>query len=150
MPRLTIAVIGAGDADAATRARAYSVGRLLAEHGCVVLTGGLGGVMEAASQGAREAGGLTLGLLPGNATGEANPHVEVAVATGLGDARNALIANTAQGFIAVSGSWGTLSEIAFALKRGKPVVSLDSFTEGLPVIRVETPEAAVAELLGAL
>lgn len=148
--RLVIGVIGAGQADEATHRVARTVGRLLAERDCVVVTGGLGGVMEAASEGAREAGGTTLGLLPGADPADANAHVELAVATGLGDARNALIANTAAGFIAVAGSWGTLSEIAFALKREKPVVSLGSFAEGLPVLRADTPEEAVARLFEAL
>ena len=148
--RLVIGVIGAGQADEATLRVARTVGRLLAERDCVVVTGGLGGVMEAASEGAREAGGTTLGLLPGADPADANAHVELAVATGLGDARNALIANTAAGFIAVAGSWGTLSEIAFSLKRGKPVVSLGSFAEGLPVLRADTPEDAVARLFEAL
>ena len=103
--------------------------------------------MEAASEGARGAGGLVLGILPGPSPGDANPHVEVAVATGMGDARNALIANTADGFVAIAGSWGTLSEIAFALKRGKPVVSLGSFERDLPVPPAATPEEAVRRLL---
>jgi len=85
--------------------------------------------------------------VPGDSPGEANRHVEVAVASGLGDARNALIANTAQGFVAVGGSYGTLSEIAFALKRDKPVVSLGSWELDLPVQRAESAEQAVSTLL---
>jgi len=147
MARRAVAVIGAGEASEQTLAHAREVGRRLAEAGLVVVTGGLGGVMEAASAGAREAEGLVVGILPGASPDEANAHVEVAVASGLGDARNALIANTADGFIAVGGSFGTLSEIAFALKRGKPVISLGSFERGLPVRPVSTPEQAVRLLL---
>jgi hypothetical protein len=106
--------------------------------------------MEAASRGAREAGGLVVGILPGTQAADANPHVEVPIATGMGDARNAILANTAEGFVAVAGSWGTLSEIAFALKRGKPVVSLGSWERDLPVVRCESPEQAVAELLSSI
>ena len=143
-----VAVIGAGTCDDATAARAYHVGRLLAERGCTVVTGGLGGVMEAASRGAAEAGGRVLGLLPGPDAAAANPWVEIAVATGMGDARNAILANTAAAFVAVGGAHGTLSEIAFALKRGKRVVSLDSWEVDPAVLVAESPEEAIARVLG--
>lgn len=132
--RPVVAVIGAGECDARVAARAREVGRRLAEAGRVVLTGGLGGVMAAASEGAREAGGLVLGLLPGADPAAANRWVEIAIATGLGEARNVLIANTAEAFVAISGGYGTLSEIAFALRRGKRVVGLDTWPiEGVEV-----------------
>jgi uncharacterized protein (TIGR00725 family) len=125
---------------------AEEVGRLLAEAGAVVVTGGLGGVMEAASKGAREAGGTTLGLLPGADRSGANPWLTVAVPTGMGEARNALVARAADGLVAVGGEWGTLSEIALALKAGKPVAGLDSWElEG--VDRFDTPAEAVTALL---
>ena len=117
-----IAVVGAGDADAAQREVAEEAGRLLAEAGAIVVTGGRGGVMEAASKGAREAGGTTLGILPDADRSQANPWLTVAVPTGMGEARNALVVRAADGVIAVGGEWGTLSEIAFARKTGKPVV----------------------------
>jgi len=98
----------------------------LGEAGAVVVTGGRGGVMEAASKGAREAGAKTLGILPGADRRDANAWVEVAVATGMGEARNALVARTADALIAIGGEWGTLSEIAFARKAGKPVAALGS------------------------
>ena len=102
--------------------------------------------MEAASKGAREAGGTTLGLLPGADRRAANPWLTVAVPTGMGEARNALVVRAADGVIAVGGEWGTLSEIAFARKTGKPVVGLQSWDlDG--VDRFDTPAEAVAALL---
>lgn len=103
-------------------------------------------MMEAASKGAREAGAITVGILPGVDRREANPWVAVAVPTGMGEARNALVARAADAIVAVGGEWGTLSEIALARKAGKPVVSLDSWDlDG--VDRFETPAAAVAAVL---
>ena len=147
MQRRVIAVIGAGECDEDVFSSAREVGRLLAEAGCVVATGGLSGVMAGASKGARDAGGLVLGGLPGADPQDANPDVDVAVATGAGDARNAILANTAEAFVAIAGSWGTLSEIAFALKRGKRVVSLGSWTEQLPILIAATPADAVRLVL---
>ena len=138
--------MGAGDATDAQRAAAEETGRLLAEAGAVVVTGGLGGVMEAASKGAREAGGLTLGLLPGIDRRDANPHVQVAVPTGMGEARNALVVRAADAVIAIGGEWGTLSEIALARKGGKPVAGLDTWDlDG--VESCESPADAVAAAL---
>jgi hypothetical protein len=142
-----VAVIGAGEPDAETERRAYEVGRLLAHADCVVVTGGLDGVMAAASRGAAELGGTVVGILPGADPADANEWVDLAVATGMGDARNAVICNTAEAFIAVGGEYGTLSEIAFALKRGKPVVSLGSWDVDPRVVQVGTPEEAVRALL---
>jgi len=143
-----VAVIGAGSCDPGMARTASEVGRLLAGAGHVVLTGGLRGVMEAASQGAREAGGLVIGLLPGASTQDANPHVDVPIATGVGEGRNVIIANTADAFVAVGGGYGTLTEIAFAIQRGKCVVCLGSWEAGLPVRKAQTPEEAV-EILSA-
>ena len=142
-----VAVIGAGECDAATGEIAYEVGQRLARAGCVVVNGGLGGVMEAASRGAAQAGGMVVGILPGDRVEQANPHVTVPIATGLGDARNAVIANTADAFVAVGGSHGTLSEIAFALKRGKPVAGIGSWEVDPQVRAVATPEEAVSHIL---
>lgn len=140
-------MIGAGECDGATRDQAREVGRQLAEAGCIVVTGGLAGVMEAASSGAAEAGGLVLGILPGSDPADANPDVEVSIATGMGDARNAIIANTAEAFVAVGGAYGTLSEIAFALKRGKHVVTLGSWDVDPALERASDPADAVAKVL---
>lgn len=142
-----IAVIGAGSCTPELEAKAEEVGRRLAEAGCTVVTGGLQGVMAAASRGARQAGGQVLGILPGPDPKAANPWVDIAVATGMGDARNAILCNTAEAFVAVGGSFGTLSEFAFALKRGKRVVSLDSFCPDDQVIVAGTAEEAVAAVL---
>lgn len=113
------------------------------------MTGGLTGVMEAASQGAREAGGVTIGILPGTDRREANEYVTVAIPTGMGEARNALVVRAADAVIAIGGEWGTLSEIALARKTGKPVVGLGSW-ELAGVEAVATPAEAVAAALHTL
>jgi uncharacterized protein (TIGR00725 family) len=122
-----VAVVGSGDPATPHADAADLVGRGLAGRGAIVVTGGLGGVMEAASRGAREAGGTTVGILPGADRSAANPYVQVAIPTGLGEARNALVARAADALIAIGGSWGTLSEIALAVRGGKRVVGLRSW-----------------------
>ena len=139
---------GPGDARPNERATAERVGRALAAEGVVVVCGGLGGVMEAACRGAKAGGGLTVGLLPGLDRRQANPHVDVAIPTGLGEARNALVARAADALVAVAGGYGTLSEIALALKAGTPVVGLGSWgIDG--VHRTETPEEAARAAVAA-
>jgi uncharacterized protein (TIGR00725 family) len=142
----TIAVIGAGQCDGRTAATAEEVGRLLAQKGVTVVCGGLGGVMEAACRGAKSAGGLTLGILPGTSAKESNRWVDVAIPTGLGEARNILVVRSAQAVIAVGGEFGTLSEIAFALKLGIPVIGLKTWQLARNG-RIESliPEAKTAE-----
>jgi uncharacterized protein (TIGR00725 family) len=125
--RIQIAVIGAGRCDPAQARVAEEVGRLLARAGAVVVCGGLGGVMEAVARGAKGEGGLTLGILPGPSRGEANPHLDCAIATGLGHFRNFVIAQTADALVAVGGQYGTLSEIAMALTLGKTVVGVGTW-----------------------
>lgn len=131
MPEKIIGVFGAGnvtDQDVEFKAAA-EVGRLLAEKGFVVLTGGLGGVMAAASKGAKEAGGATVGILPGTEmTTPANPYVDVAIYTGMGEARNVINVKSCKAAIAIGGEYGTLSEIALALKGGCPVILLNSWS----------------------
>jgi uncharacterized protein (TIGR00725 family) len=151
-----VAVSGGGRADPAACGAAEEVGRELARWGAVVVTGGLGGAMEAACRGAKEAGGTTIGILPGDDRAEANPWVDVAVPTGLGEGRNALVVRAADAVVAVAGEFGTLSEIALALRLGKPVVGLDTWELGragepVPaIVRAATPaeaaELAVAEI----
>lgn len=141
-----MAVVGPGDASPEQEALAEEVGGLLARRGAVVVCGGLGGVMEAACRGARDEEGTAVGILPGLDRGAANPHVSVAVATGLGEARNALVVRAADALIAVGGAYGTLSEIALALKAGKPVIGLGTW-EIDGVERAEGPESAVETAL---
>ncbi|MBO0686824.1 MAG: LOG family protein, partial [Candidatus Dormibacteraeota bacterium] len=112
-----------------------------------VLCGGLGGVMEAASEGAAGAGGLVVGILPGGDRDAGNPHLGLAIATGLGEARNAVLTSAADSVIAIGRGWGTLSEIGLAMKKGRPVVGLDTWTvDGLRV--AASPDEAVKIALG--
>jgi uncharacterized protein (TIGR00725 family) len=141
-----VAVVGPGDASPEQTAVAQQVGAALARRGAVLVSGGLGGVMEAACRGARDAGGTTVGLLPGLDRSAANEFVEVALPTGLGEARNALVVRAADSLIAVGGGHGTLSEIALALKGGKRVVGLDTW-EIDGVQAAASPEDAVAAAL---
>lgn len=122
-----IAVVGASEPDGHTADLAEQVGRALAQRGAVLVCGGLGGVMEAACRGAKTAGGTTVGLLPGSDRRDANAYLDVALPTGMGEMRNALIVRSADAVIAVAGEFGTLSEIAFALRIGTPVVGLETW-----------------------
>jgi uncharacterized protein (TIGR00725 family) len=124
-----LSVIGAGDAPAAVCAAARELGRQIASRGAVLINGGRGGVMRAAAQGAQEAGGRTIGILPGYDRADANEFIEFVVATGMGEARNAIIIASADAVIALPGEGGTLAEIGFAKKFGRPVVALDSWPE---------------------
>lgn len=142
---LRVAVIGGAAAGEADLLQARALGRALAKSGAVVVCGGRGGVMEAVAQGAAEEGGVTVGLLPGSSADEANPWISLPLATGLGDARNALVVGTAEAVVAVGGSWGTLSEIALARKKGRPVVVLGTPpAEGLGLPVLEDPLEAAA------
>jgi hypothetical protein len=125
--RTHVAVAGSGTTIPELLEVAVEVGAELARGGAVVVCGGLGGTMEGACRGAREAGGTTIGILPGTDRRAANPYVDIAVPTGLGEARNGLIVHCADALIAISGGFGTLSEIALALKAGKPVVGLGTW-----------------------
>lgn len=137
---------------------AYEVGSHIGRRGAVLVCGGGGGAMEAACRGAREAGGLTLGVLPGATRADANPFVDIAVPTGMGEARNAIVVRTADAVIAVGGGFGTLSEIGLALKMQRPVIGLRTWKVAapgdpapLPGIRTAaTPEEAVALALEAI
>jgi uncharacterized protein (TIGR00725 family) len=147
--RIVIGVMGASRCDEATSEMARRVGVLIAQRGAVLLCGGRGGVMEAAARGAKEAGGLTIGILPGMNAGETppNPYIDVAIFTGLRDGRNWVNVCASDAIIAVSGGYGTLSEIALALKVGKPVVLVHSWElpprESAPLYVAQTPEEAV-------
>ncbi|MBM3676487.1 MAG: TIGR00725 family protein [Actinobacteria bacterium] len=139
-----VSVVGSG---AAFEAAAEEVGRLLAEAGCTVVTGGLDEVMAAAHRGAKAAGGTTIAVLPGERREDANPWADHVVVTGIGHARNLAVAASGDAVIAVGGSYGTLAEMAFALRLGRPVVALEGApaVEGVPVLA--SPAGAVAEAL---
>jgi uncharacterized protein (TIGR00725 family) len=119
-----ISVVGGGDCSAAERALAEEVGRLVAQAGATLVCGGLGGVMEAAARGAKKAGGVTIGILPGHDRAVANPYLDHIVTTGIGHARNLAVVSSGDAVIAIGGGYGTLSEIALAAKIGRPVVVL--------------------------
>jgi uncharacterized protein (TIGR00725 family) len=144
-----IAVVGSAGCTERVASLAAEVGREVARRGAMLVCGGRGGVMEAACRGAKEAGGTTIGILPGTDRSEANPFVDVAIATGLGEARNAIVVRAADAVVAVSGGYGTLSEIGLALKMGRPVVGLGTWELGRggqpvdAVTRAETPVEAV-------
>ncbi|NMA91712.1 MAG: TIGR00725 family protein [Firmicutes bacterium] len=144
-----IAVVGAARCDPDLASLAEEVGAEIAQRGCVLVCGGRGGVMEAASRGARKRGGLVLGILPGKDPRGGNSFLTMAVATGLGEARNAVITRTADAVIAVGGEYGTLSEIALALKMGKPVAGLKTWKLEPPrkiekgIVYCDTAAAAV-------
>ena len=148
-----VAVVGAGLADATLVSVAEDVGRALAGGGAVVLCGGLGGVMEAVCRGCRAAGGTSVGILPGDRRDHANDYVDVVLATGMGEMRNALIVRAADVVLAIGGEHGTLSEIAFALKIGRPVVGLGTWelskagVADESIVRAGSAEEAVATAL---
>ena len=144
-----VAVVGAGDASPAEIEAAEAIGHALAEAGAIVVCGGLGGVMAAACRGAVDAGGLTIGLLPGPDRAAANQWVRVALPTGLGELRNGLVVRAADAVIAVGGAYGTLSEVALALKTGVPVIGFDTWDiDGIET--VASPREAVARALEAI
>jgi uncharacterized protein (TIGR00725 family) len=144
-----VAVVGPGEASPDQLHTAEEVGAGLAAAGAVVVTGGLGGVMEAACRGARSRRGRTLGILPGDDRDAANGWVEIAVPTGMGELRNGLVVRAADAVVAIGGGHGTLSEIALALKLGRPVVGLGTW-EVHGVDHVSTPEDALALIAGLL
>ena len=122
-----VAVCGESDPQTSLANLAFELGRGIAERDAVLICGGLTGVMEHAARGARSAGGLTIGLLPGEDPAEANEYIDVAIASGLGHARNAILARTADGVVALGGGLGTLSEIALALRNGRPTVGIQTW-----------------------
>jgi hypothetical protein len=140
---MIISVIGAGSCTKEISSIAEQVGKLIAQRGATLVTGGLGGVMEAASKGAKKAGGLTVGILPGFDRTEANPFIDIPVVTGLSHARNIIVVRSGDAVIAVSGEYGTLSEIALALKLGKPVIGINTWDHVEGVIKAKSAEEAV-------
>jgi uncharacterized protein (TIGR00725 family) len=142
----TIAVIGARDCDKEMYRVSEELGTLLAKNGFIVICGGLGGVMEATCKGAKNYGGRTIGILPGDDPQDANPYVDTVIPTGLGISRNLIIVRSAVGVIAVNGGFGTLSELAFALQLQKPVVGLNTWDVSDKIFSVATPQEAVTKI----
>jgi uncharacterized protein (TIGR00725 family) len=146
---MNISVIGDSSCSPEEAKLAEVVGKLLAKKGVTLLCGGLGGVMEAACRGAKSAGGVTVGILPGQDPHTANPWVDIPIVTGIGEARNVAVVKSAQAVIAVGGRYGTLSEIAFALKSGIPVIGLNTWSfsrngqEDDSIVSVRTAAEAV-------
>lgn len=137
-----IGVIGGAKADAKSRQIAFRIGQLIAEKGAILVCGGLSGIMEASSRGAKEAGGKTMGILPGNSPDDANPYIDIAIATGLGYSRNSLVAMNADVLIAIDGQYGTLTEIAYGCIYGKKIIGLGTWD--IPgVIKAKSPEEAI-------
>jgi uncharacterized protein (TIGR00725 family) len=150
---IQIAIAGGKECDAKTYAIAEEVGRCVARERAVLICGGLGGVMEAAAKGAKDIGGLTIGILPGRNKNEANQYIDIVVATGVGFARNLATACSCDGMIAIDGKFGTLTEIAYALDASKPVAMINTWHLEHPILAstltqsFDTPQAAIAWLL---
>ena len=151
--RRLVAVIGGRECSPEEALLAEEVGHELAKWGIILICGGLSGVMEAACKGASAAGGVTIGVLPGDNRQTANPYVQIPIVTGMGYARNAIIVKSAQAVIAISGSYGTLSEISHALQSGIPIIALNSWSlskngrEDKSIIPAQNPAEAVAKAL---
>jgi len=154
MARL-IAVVGGNEASPENLRLAEEVGRELGRRGVVVVCGGFGGIMEAACRGAKETGGITVGILPGSDPSAANPYVDIPICTGMGYARNVVVVKSAESVIAVDGAYGTLSEIAHALGEDVPVIGLNTWSLAIDgqqdqsIIRAETAVDAVEKALEA-
>ena len=150
-----IAIIGGGECSLEEAKAAEAVGREIARRGAILICGGLGGVMEAACRGAACEGGITIGVLPSDNPHTANPYVKIPIVTGMGHARNVIIAKSAQAVIAIGGKYGTLSEIAFALQRGIPVVGINTWSLSLnkqqddSIISAQDPVEAVEKAIAA-
>ena len=140
--KIRIGVIGGASPDPESRRIAHDVGKGIAKKGAILVCGGLGGVMEAVARGAKKSGGLTIGILPGNSPGEANIHIDIPIATGLGYSRNSLVAMNADVLIAVDGQFGTLTEIAYGNIYGKKVIGIGTW-DIRGVVKADTAEQAV-------
>lgn len=143
MMSIQIGVIGAGQCSSEIEKLAEAVGREIARNKAILVCGGLGGVMEASARGAKQEGGNTVGILPGFSFEDANPFIDIPIITGLSHARNVLVVRSSHALIAFEGGYGTLSEIAIALKIGKPVIGLRTWGISKEIINVETAQEAV-------
>ena len=144
---IQIGVIGAGQCSKEIEQLAEEVGKEIARNKATLVCGGLGGVMEASAKGAKQEGGNTVGILPGVSFEDANPFIDIPIVTGLSHARNVLVVRSSHVLIAIEGGYGTLSEIAIALKIGKPVVGLRTWKISEEIITVETPQEAVKKAI---
>lgn len=142
-----IAVIGGRECSDADEQIAWDVGKLIAANGYGLICGGRGGIMEAAARGCRDNGGTSIGILPEDDPASANPYIDIAIPTGMGIMRNLLIVRSAVGVIAIDGKYGTLSEIAYALQLGKPIVGINSWDVSESIIPAGSAEEAIEKLL---
>jgi uncharacterized protein (TIGR00725 family) len=138
-----IGVIGTSEASTEEYQTAEEVGREIARRKGILVCGGLGGVMEASCRGAKSEGGLTIGIIPGSSKKEANPYVDIPIVTGISEARNIIVVRSSNAIIAIGGSFGTLSEIAFALKLEIPVVGINTWEVSTNIKKATTPKEAV-------
>ena len=141
--KIYLGVIGASFCNKRVSKLAFKVGEEIAKSGAILVCGGLGGIMEAACQGAKKQGGTTIGILPGIDKSEANPYIDIPIVTGLGHGRNLLVVRNSQAVIALPGEFGTLSEIAFCLKLDVPLISLSNWKINRKMIKAKNPEEAV-------
>ncbi|MFQ5560175.1 MAG: TIGR00725 family protein [Nitrospinota bacterium] len=143
MRKKIVGVIGAGECDETTYEVARQTGELIAASGYLLVCGGLGGVMEGAARGAQKLGGETIGILPGAAKTDANPYISIPIVTGLGHSRNILVVQSSDCIVAISGGFGTLSEIAVALKLKKTVIGLHTWKHIDGVAHTASPSEAI-------
>jgi hypothetical protein len=145
---IIIGLIGAGETTEEEYITAFETGREIARRKCTLLCGGLGGVMEAACEGAKSEGGLTVGVLPGEFKNEANPYVDIPIVTGMGHGRNIIVVRSSDALIAIGGSFGTLSEIAFALRLEVPVIGIKTWDVSTDIRQADNPREAVEMAIG--
>ena len=151
MKRKTIiGVIGSSGCSSSVSEIAYIVGKEIARKGAILICGGLAGVMEAACKGVKEEGGITIGVLPGDSKEKANPYVDIPITTGMGEARNIIIVRSSDAVIAIAGKYGTLSELAFALRFDVPIVGIATWNIDIPILRAKNPKQAVDMLFSAI
>jgi hypothetical protein len=145
---IIIGLIGAGETSEEEYVIAFETGREIAKRKCTLLCGGLGGVMEAACKGAKSEGGLTVGVLPGEFKNEANPYVDIPIVTDMGHGRNIIVVRSSDALIAIGGSFGTLSEIAFALRLEIPVIGIKTWDVSTDIRQADNPREAVEMAIG--
>lgn len=148
--KIIIGVIGSSTCSSSVSEVAYIVGKEIARKNAIIICGGRGGVMEAACKGAKEEKGITIGVLPGNDKENANPYIDIPIVTGMGEARNVIIARSSDAVIAIAGKYGTLSEIAFALRFDVPVVGIATWNINIPILKAKNPKQAVGMALSAI